>query len=114
VPVGDETGADAHRAAPLAPDGRGDRLVHPDELRGLDEPDALVAVPAPAAAAQLLLDDLALADQCDPDPEVSRGGERAVNLRVRRAVAAHRVDDDSAGRCGLSHQKALAAPAPKR
>src|SRR5947209_2689531 len=108
--LGDEARADPHRAAALAADSVGDRLVHADDLGGLDQLDALVAVLAPTAAAQLRLDDFPLADEDDADAEVARRGQRPVNLRVRRAVAAHRVHDDFAGQLSVSHRRLAATP----
>src|SRR5205085_10423284 len=107
---GDQARADPQRAAALASYGRRHRFVHADDLGGLGQLDALVALLAPAAASQLRLDDFALADEDDADAEVARRDARPVNLRVRRAVAAHRVHDDFAGQFRLSHQRLAATP----
>jgi len=54
----------------------------------------LITVAAPATAPQLRLDDLRPAHQDDADAQIARDRERAVNLRVRRVVATHRVEND--------------------
>src|SRR3712207_8282607 len=55
-------------------------------------------------------DALGLPDEDDADAEVAGGRERPVDLGVRRAVAAHRVDDDFAGQLPVSHRGSVPGP----
>ncbi len=94
-PIAHQLGADADRGAALLAD-RGDRrLVHADDLVGLDELEAAAVV---AQLAHQRRDLGGVADQEDRGAVLDGGAEGPLDRRARREVTTHRIDGNVHGR----------------
>ena len=102
-----ELSTDDHGRILLAPDRLGARLLHRDDLGGVDHPDrpgrGRRSAPGPPLATRFAprpqerLDALAAADEGDLQFWVPGCEERPCHDGVRRAVTAHRVNGDPHG-----------------
>ena len=83
---------DAHGAVELVADGDGGLFVHADAFGGIDDLDGQTL------ALQMLVEQLAKpgfgADQMHPYRMLAAGEDRATNLRLRRLVRTHSVEND--------------------
>ena len=95
--VADRFGGDPDRGARLAPERQRGTLGHLDALGRVDDLDVDAAEQAgDRMAGQLGLDRGGVADEQEPDLQVPRRDERAIDDDGRSGVTAHGVDRDIA------------------
>jgi hypothetical protein len=90
VATGDALGSNANRGARLPPQRRGWRVCHLNNVGRVDHANALAT--GVAMGNERRLDAIGRANQQDLGIQMPRRGYRAVNHRVGRAIAAHRVN----------------------
>ena len=93
VATGHALSSDADRSARLPPQCGGRRVGHLNNVRRIDYANALAA--GVAMGKERRLDAIDRSHQQDLGIQMPRRGNRAVNHRVGRAIAAHRVNSDA-------------------
>ena len=86
-------GGHPDRGARFPPQGRGRRIRHLDDVGRINDANALTA--SVTMGKEGGLDTIGRSDQKDLGIQMPRRGDRAVNHRVGRAIAAHRVNSDA-------------------
>src|SRR6266566_3266577 len=86
--------SDSQRALLLSSHRISHRVIHGYYFTRLDKLDTAITITTPATAKKFWLYLVTLSDKYYPDIEITSRSQRTIYFRLRRVVAAHRVEND--------------------